>query len=130
MVYRQDIKRSTSYLLIKDSVRVKILQRNFIFTSNFHCIHETLTLEEYIKIQENDVIGACIKEEGSTQPLLLVGTTGNTVSTYQLDQAGSEECRPTHYANITDADLTLRADHVLHVGADIGMLAIVLQQIE
>ena len=123
MVYRQDSKSNNTYSPVSGSVREKQLRWNVVSKfPSFYCINDSLVSADFFKIQENDVIGVCIKEVRSFKPLLLVGiSSGANMSTYQLDLAGYEQCQPSHYGSITGADLVLRSDSVLHVETRIGM---------
>ena len=130
IIYRRMSPTSDIYVPVTGSITSKILEYRDL--SSFGCLDEPVTntfLDEPvtnpIEIRENDIIGACIQDRGSINPLYLVGDTNsnsNNQKLYQLDKSGYEDCRffQTGSVNTADSDFRLRDEHILHLYANIG----------
>ena len=83
-------------------------------------MYEHIKSEKYFEVQENDNIGACIRNFGSNSPLLLVGRS--TETKYLTYVTSSVNCN-INVKSIVDAfELEQQQDLTLHLYADIGKL--------
>ncbi len=126
IVYRRQNAASNNYIPVPGSVREKRIQWRVIKTSRFQCMYENLSTNEYFEIQENDIVGACIKDTfflNPVDPLLLIGTSsGSSVLTYQWDRSGYGLCSSFQYGFIdtSTGDFGIRSTSTLHLYANIG----------
>ena len=123
IVFRRQSATSNNYIPVPGSVREKRIQWRVIKTSRFQCMYENLSTNEYFEIQENDIVGACIKDVGSNDPLLLVGTSSRSnFLTYQWDERDYDDCLLSQYSNVdtTHNDFIIRSTSTLHLYANIG----------
>ncbi len=120
VVYR---RHNDTYIPVPGSVREKKIEWEVVRESSFHCTNETLQPSEYFEIQENDIVGACIKDTGDVDPLLIVGTSSESnYYTYQWDRPNFENCLNSQYYDVDSShkDFKLRSTSVLHLYANIG----------
>ena len=122
IVFRRESPTSHNYIPVSQNNKVIELDYNFIANSpDFVCMKENLEPDEYIEIQENDIIGACIKRGYSVAPLLVVGTSsGINVSTYQFDRDWVRYCTIPS-VNTNNQYFKPRRTSALHLYADVGM---------
>ena len=122
IVYQRESPTSDNYIPVSQNNKVMKLQYQSIANSTgFVCMKEDLEPEEYIEIQENDIIGACIKSGYLIAPLLLVGTSsGVNMATYQLDKDWVRNCNALRVYT-PHSFFKQRPDSTLHLYADIGM---------
>ena len=80
MVFRRQSLTSNYYRPVQESLNVKTLGYDELNnTREFMCMQENLNSEQYVEVQENDIIGACIGTSGTNNiPLLLVGKSRET----------------------------------------------------
>ncbi len=121
IIYRRMSPTSDIYVPVTGSITSKILEYRDL--SSFDCLDEPVT--NTFEIQENDIVGACIWDKGSINPLYLVGDTNsnnNNQKLYQLDKRGYDDCTPSQIGSVDtdDNDFTLRDEHILHLYANIG----------
>ena len=125
LIYRRESMTSDNYVTVVGSVREKALQWSVVQSSRFTCMDEVLSPEEYFEIQQNDIVGACIKDVGSDYPLLLVGTSsGSNFQTYQLDRRGYQDCTSvrTNIVDTSHSSFRQRSTSTLHLFANIGKI--------
>ena len=122
IVFRRESPNSKIYNPVSKNNKVMELDYNSIaISAEFVCMKENLEPDEYIEIQENDIIGACIKRGYLVAPLLVVGTSsGINMSTYQFDRNW------VRYCNFESVDTNHqyfipRRTSALHLYADVGM---------
>ncbi len=113
---------SDIYVPVTGSNTSKILEYQDL--SNFDCLDEPVINQ--FEIQENDIVGACIRNDGlAINPLYLVGDTNsnsNNQKLYQFNKGGYEDCTPSQIGSVnTDNNkFILRDEHILHLYANIG----------
>ena len=125
LIYRRESIASDNYMTVAGSVREKALQWSVVQSSRFTCMDEVLSSEEYFEIQQNDIVGACIKDVRGASPLLLVGTSsGSTFQTYQLDRSDYQDCTSvqTNIVDTSDSKFKPRRTSTLHLFANIGKI--------
>ena len=131
IVYRRQSPTSDIYSAV-GSAREKTFQWRVVEDSSFQCMQENLSPNEYVEVQENDIVGACIKNTQSVEPLLLVGTDGNAATnTYRLFRFGSSDCSTSMYSNV-DTDNFLfsrRMTSTLHLHASISKDTLMIRTI-
>ena len=122
IVFRRESPTSDNYIPVSQNNKVMELDYNFIANSaDFVCMKENIEPDEYIEIQENDIIGACIKHGYLVTPLLVVGTSsGINMSTYQFDQKWVRYCN-TLSVDTNNQYFIPRRTSALHLYADVGM---------
>ena len=121
IVYRRHSPTSNIYEPVAGSVTEKILLHNDV--PNFRC--RTETLARRFEIRENDVISACVWDDGPINPLYLVGDSFSTnQNLYQYDRSGYDDCRTSQIGsvNTTRSDFRQRARYRLHLYVNIGAL--------
>ena len=83
----------------------------------------TITAAQLFEIQENDIIAACVWDNGDTNPLYLVGDGASTNQLlYQYNINGYQDCTADQLALVdtSHSRFTLRGDSRLHLHANIG----------
>ena len=120
MVYRRSPPTNDTYTLVPGSIRT--LDLNHTVANTFRCREETVPRFE---IQENDVVGACVKNMGNVDPLYLVGDTDDDSANnklYQLDRGMTEKCQNDRLESVDTGhdDFMQRDEFVLHLYAIIG----------
>ena len=122
IVFRRESPTSNKYIPVSQNNKVMELDYHFIANStDFVCMKENIEPNEYIEIQENDIIGACIKRGYLVSPLLVVGTSSRiNMSTYQFDQEWVRYC---YFRSVyTNHQYFIpRRTSALHLYADVGM---------
>lgn len=79
---------------------------------------KNLSYEEYIEVEPNDIVGACMQNDFFVSPLYLVGISSTTSqSLYIWDQDSTRYCgtNRVHYSH-----LVTQNNSILHVYADVG----------
>ena len=105
-----------------DGSITELILSNSDVTGDFRC--GTITPTQPFEIQENDIIAACVWDEGAINPLYLVGNGASTDQLlYQYDRGMREKCAVNHLESVDTGhrDFTLRRDYRLHLHVDIGM---------
>ena len=122
LVYRRSSATSDDYIQVAGSVTDLVLP-NATVTGDFRC--GTIAPTQPFEIQENDIIAACVWDDGPISPLYLVGNGASTDQLlYQYDRLFYDNCMASQLALVpTDlSEFRLRGDHRLHLYADIGMI--------
>ena len=126
MVYRRSSIRNY-YSVVSGSIKEMAIPWSVVQRSEFTCMDEVLSSEEHFEILQNDIVGACIKDDfGLDYPLLLVGTSnGSSLRTYQLDRSNIQYCTlsQTNPVDTSDTMFKQRSTSTLHLYANIGMLS-------
>ena len=120
LVYRRSSATSDDYIQVAGSVTELVLP-NATVTGNFRCANTAPT--QPFEIQENDIIAACVWDDGAINPLYLVGDGASTSeSLYQSDRRNNEDCTASVLASVdtTDSTFRLRGNSRLHLFANIG----------
>ena len=121
LVYRRSSSTSNTYQPVTGSTTAVVV--TYSIARRFGC--RTLSIDEPFEIQENDVIGACVWDDGAPEPLFLIGDTndGNANQRlYQFDESGYDDCEPGQLASIdtTHQDFRQRDEWKLQLFANIG----------
>lgn len=121
MIYRRNSPTSDFYTPVPGSIRTLDLSHRVANT--FRC--RTEALPGGIQIQENDIVGACVKDRGDVSPLYLVGDTNdnsNNFNLYQVDRSGFDDCRDSQIGSVDTghSNFIPRREFILHVYANIG----------
>lgn len=121
IVYRRNSSTSDIYQPVTGSTTTILI--DYEAASTFSC--RTENLDEPFEIQENDVVGACIWDDGISESLLLVGTTTNASlnqNLYQFDKQGYQNCETDQLESIdtSDSNFILRDRWMLHLYANMG----------
>ena len=74
MIYRRLDPTSDRYLPVAGSIMTQMLAPNEV-RSDFSC--KTVAATEMFEIQENDIVGACVRNQGNVNPLYLIGDTAD-----------------------------------------------------
>jgi len=123
MVYRRASPTSNDYSAVNGSAWEKTVQWSDIRDSQFQCMQENLNPNHYVEIQENDIVGACIKNDGPVEPLLLVGTKTNAMTnTYRLRGSSYDDCSLSDYNTVDTGSSRFepRGTSILHLHANIS----------
>ena len=117
MVYRRPDLTSDSYMPVPGSITSQLLMSNNV-GSTFQCM--TVAATQRFEIQENDIVGACIQNQGSVNPLYLIGDTNDINSNqklYQYDSSGYEGCTSEQIGNVDteNIDFRQRNELILHL---------------
>ena len=121
LVYRRNSATSDDYVPVAGSVTNLVLL-NALVTGNFRCA--TIAAAQPFEIQENDIIAACVWDDGPINPLFLVGDDANTDQLlYQYDRTRYDDCTTSQLesVDIGQSDFRQRRDYRLHLYADIGI---------
>jgi len=121
VVYRRS--ETGLYESVPGSITEVILTQSEV--SMFRC--RTMTVSQSFEIQENDVVGACVWNQGEVNPLYLVGDTGDNTANerlYQYNRRNTENCDISRIASINTArtDIMLRSQSKLHLYITTGKL--------
>ena len=101
LVYRQT--GASTYQLVPGSRKSVTLTLRCSNRRGFQCNRvETLSQSEQFTIQENDIVAACLKDTGSTNPIRLVGyqSSGPSNDVYQYNVNNYEDCTTTQLQSI------------------------------
>ena len=61
----------------------------------------TVNEAQRFEIQENDIVGACVWDDGNVNPLYLIGNDINAnQELYQYDRSGYEDCTSMQIGNV------------------------------
>ena len=121
MIYRRSSPSSATYTPVPGSIRTLSLLRSTV--GRFRCNDENLP--QHFEIQENDVVGACVMDTESVNPLYLIGDTNDNsanYSLYQLDRSGFDDCTNTQIGSVNTGhrNFRRRRDFKLHLYANIS----------
>ena len=122
MVYRRSDPTSDSYVPVPGSIMSQLL--GSVEFSTFSCM--TVNAASRFEIQENDVVGACVWDDGNVNPLYLIGDTNDNDANqklYQYDRSGYEDCTSAQIGNVDTghSDFRQRDEWKLHLYAITGM---------
>ena len=122
IVYRRSSATSNDYVPVSGSITT--IQLTSGISSNFRC--RSATVAQRFEIQENDVIAACIWDQGDVHPLYLVGDTNNRNAAqelYQYDRRSYDDCTSSQINTVDTShrDFRRREEYRLHLYANIGM---------
>ena len=118
VVYRKTSLNSNEYERV--ALKSVVKSQDDLQSTGFHC--ETVTLEqsEYFEVQEDDIIGACLIEEG-TQTLLniLSHQVLGHGEVYRPNQ-NTELCDPFVFETVDFGNMFEQGRHVVHLYINIG----------
>ena len=123
MVYRRSNPTSDSYVPVVGSIMSNLL-RSTDLGSSFRC--RTITATQRFEIQENDIVGACVWDQGDVHPLYLIGDTNDNNANqklYQYDRSSYDDCTSVQIGNVDTgrSDFRQRDEWKLHLYAITGM---------
>lgn len=123
MVYRRATPTSDTYQPVAGSNMSQLLSYNDA-RAIFRCM--TVVVPQRFEIQENDVVGACVWDRGSVNPLYLIGDTNDNEANqklYQYDMRDYDDCTIEQLGSVdtADSDFRLRDEWKLHLYAITGM---------
>ena len=124
MVYRRSNPTSDSYVPVAGSIMSNLLRFRDL-SSSFRC--RTITATQRFEIQENDIVGACVWDQGDVHPLYLIGDTNDNNANqklYQYDRSSYDDCTSAQIGNVDTghSDFRQRDEWKLHLYAITGML--------
>lgn len=126
IVYRRRNPTSSIYESVPDSITSKTLTKSE--ASSFSCLTETVSPR--FEIQENDIIGGCVWDKGSVNPLYLIGDTDSNSANqrlYQYDRSSYDDCTTAQLGSIDTSNSAFRQrdEWKLHLYVNTGILGYV-----
>ena len=123
MIYRRLDPTSDRYVPVAGSIMTQMLAPNEV-GSNFSC--ETVAATEIFEIQENDIVGACVRNQGNVNPIYLIGDTADDNANqklYQEDRNNHEDCTEMQIRNVDTghANFRQRNEWILHLHVITGI---------
>lgn len=120
LVFRRSTTTSNIYELVAESKTSNLLPSSSV--SDFSCL--TVEASQSFEIQENDVVGACVWNQGTdVRPLYVVGDTNDNSANQRLyHYGGSNDCTNSQLQNIstTHNDFQQKSEWKLHLYANTG----------
>ena len=123
MIYRRSDPNSDRYVPVAGNIMTQLLAPNEV-GSNFSC--KTVAATEMFEIQENDIVGACIWNQGNVYPLYLIGDTTDVNANqklYQYNRNNNEDCTRTRIEDVDTgrSDFQQRNEWILHLHVITGI---------
>ena len=118
VVYRRR-QGSNDYDIVESSYRTVDMSGNQLRAlNNFNCRTVQLPASDMFEIQEDDVLGACINDEGNDQKMLDILAESVTNTLYVTD--GCTESRASIASRIRRNSLTTSSSFALHLFVDVS----------
>ena len=118
VVYRKTNLNSNVYERV--ALKSVVKSPDELQSTGFHC--ETVTLEqsEYFEVQEDDIIGACLIEEGTQTRIGIVSHLVNGHGEVYQPNQNTELCDPSLFETVDFGTMFEQRRHVVHLYINIG----------
>ena len=118
VVYRKTSLNSNVYERV--ALKSVVKSPDELQSTGFHC--ETVTLEqsEYFEVQEDDIIGACLIEDGTQTRINILSHLVNGHGEVYRPNQNTELCDPSLFEMVDFGSMFEQARHVVHLYINIG----------
>ena len=119
VVYRKTSLNSIVYERV--ALKSVVKSPDDLQSTGFHC--ETVTLEqsEYFEVQEDDIIGACLIEDGTQTPINILSRNVDGHGEVYRPNQNTELCDPSLFETVDfGTDLFEQRQHVVNLYINIG----------
>ena len=118
LVYRRDTTTG-AYHPVPDSLyTLTVRYQDLQTTNNFGCGNVTLDPDQQFDILLNDIVSACMIDDGTIKPLFVTHNSGQVA--YYLDSDDLDTCADEQLMTITEDQVRNTRDNVLTVHASIS----------